>query len=378
VTLRPGPAIVLGCSLTAVLTSSLPARPEIVSIHSRSGEFGHGWLFGSAGLSPGACWIAAPAHVVASPETKQPQAFTYTDRNGLSGESDTPLPGAPSSSATIADKEASDLSFARVSSGRKDGSCLSRLGVPTFVYQGLMTSSAALTATSLLKTSFGEFGVSIARGAVDALGGSVLDFRPIAAADAAFLQKGLSGSTIVTYRSGDVVPFAMILRVDPERATMRGLRFDYIKQRFDAIERNAVGLKAEHALNGESTPYRILGFAANTDGGALGPSTLASQDRCWRATAQKGKARIELQIEVSDPSLRIATIELVQNQNCTSGPFAYFVEQRAKDGGEWVFAGKCTSDLGSKPCRIGLQAPRQFRLRIDARNPVSIAGLVLR
>ncbi|NEK17160.1 hypothetical protein [Rhizobium leguminosarum] len=313
-----------------------------------------------------------------SPETRELQAFTYSDRNGVNGESETPLPGAPSSDASVAGKEAADLSFARVKNGRKDGSCLSRLGVPTFIYQNLMTSTAILTATSLLKTSFGEFDVSIARGAVDALGGSVLDFRPVVATDSKFLQKGLSGATIVTHRSGDVVPFAMVLRVDPEQNTMRGLRFDYVRERFDAVEPDAVGDRSEEISDRAGATYKILSFSANADGGSAGPSSLQSHDRCWRASPQEGKNQVELQIEVVDPLVRLETLELAQTKDCTSGPFTFFVEQRAKEETEWVFVGKCKSDLQREPCRIGLQAPRQFRLRIDARGPIAVSDLSLR
>jgi len=368
-------ALAINCMIA--LSCALPAKAEIVSIHAKSGEVGHGWLFGSTGAAPGACWIAAPAHVVAAPETAELQAFTFTDRNGVNGESEVPLPGGPSSGQTLADREAADLSFARVANGRKDGSCLSRLGVPTYLYQNLMTSAAVLTATSLLKTSLGEFGVSITRGAVDALGGSVLDFRPVAAGDVTFLQKGLSGATVTTQRSGDLVPFAMILRVDPKQNTMRGLRFDYIRERFEAVEREAVGSHPAGQNADRGTVYRILNFAVGA-GGKDGPSRLLSPGACWRASAPEGSERIELQIEIADPSLRIETLQLAQNEDCTSGPLTYFVEQRVSEASDWVFAGKCRSDLENKPCRIGLQAPRQFRIRIDASRPIAVSGLQLR
>ncbi|UIK04106.1 hypothetical protein [Neorhizobium galegae] len=367
----------IALGLAALLLSD--ARAEPVSVRSRNGEIGQAWLFGSAGINPGECWLAVPAHVVASPETKELQPFFFTDRNAVGGESARPVSGAIDAPKTPMEERAADLAFARVASGRKDGACLSRLGPPTFVYNNLLASAPRMNVFSMLRTSYGNFEVALKRGGVDEFGGAILQFQVPDPADKSFLQKGLSGAIVMSERSGSPVPFAMITRVPADQSGVMAIRFDYIRERFAAIDSHDSAKRRGSRAAGDGVPYTVLGYTALLLKGSDGPSALQSGSGCFRAAADGGRSDIELMIELADKLDRIETIELQHQGSCAGTPKTFWVEERRPGDGAWNYVGKCqTGSAGAPPCRVNLNGPRQLRLRIEAKEPVSLSGMKLR
>jgi hypothetical protein len=366
-------------ALGLILTVVAPARSETVFVRSRGGEIGRGWLFGSAGVNPGDCWIVVPAHVVRSPETKALEPFFFSDTNGKSGESGDPISAGVENPATTAERDASDLAFARVSSGRRDGQCLSRLGVPTFVYGNLATANPRLTVLSTLTTSYGAFEAVIKSGAVDQFGGAVLDFGITHEEDSSYLKKMLSGATIIAERAGQPIPFAMVIRVTEDQHGMRGLRFDYIRERFTAIEAADAARHRGIRASTEGVPYRVLDYKAIDVTGSEGPSVLTRGGGCWRAAPSGGRRDVELSIELSDKLDRVESLALLQTEACNSGTHSFWIERRNDDRADWDYLGRCESRLTDSPaCRIGITGPGQIRLRIEAKGPIAVSALILR
>lgn len=365
------------CGILALSASTVSAEP--VSVRSRGGEMGQAWLFGSIGVNPGECWLAVPAHVVASPETQELQPFFFTDRNGMGGESGMPVSGAVDSPRNPMEEKAADLAFARVESGRKDGQCLSRLGPPTFAYSNLLATAPRMTVFSMLKTSYGNFGVTLRRGGIDEFGGAILQFQVTDPQDRSFLQKGLSGAIVMGERSGEAIPFAMITRVPTDQSAVTSIRFDYIRERFALVDR-ADGEKRRAGRSAtDGVPYTVLGYSALLLKGSDGPSSLQSGSGCWRAAAQGGRSDVELTIELADGLDRVEAIEFPGREDCDSGRRTVWVEARKPGETAWNYIGKCEIGTTDAPtCRIGLGGPRQFRLRIEAKAPVSLPGLRLR
>ncbi len=340
---------------------------------------GRGWLFGSAGANPGDCWIVLPAHVVRAPETGALERFSFSDINGASGESEDPLLASDGAPRTSAERDALDLAFARVASGRRDGQCMSRLGVPTFVYANLVTANPKLNVITTLKTSYGAFEATIRNGAVDRLGGAVLDFGLVHEEDGSYLKKGLSGATIMATFSGQPIPFAMVIRVGEDQRTMRGLRYDYIRERFATVEAANVSKRREARASAEGIPYRVLSYKATDVAGGNGPSVLAGGTGCWRAAPLGGRKDVELSIELSDKLDRVDGLELLQSAACSSGIHTFWIERRGKDGEDWDYVGRCeTRPTDNPPCRIGITAPGQIRLRIETKEPLAVSALILR
>lgn len=368
-----------GIALASAMLTCSNAVAEPVSIRSPAGEIGQGWLFGSVGVNPGECWIAAPAHVLESPETKKLHPFVFTDRNGIGGDSAEPVSGAVDAAPGSAQEKPADLAFARVASGRKDGLCLSRLGPPAFIYTNILAAAPRMNVFSLLKTSYGAFEVALKRGGVDEYGGALLQFQVTDPSDKSFLQKGLSGAIVMSERSGSPVPFAMITRVPADQSAIWAIRFDYIREQFAAVDGADAAKRRTGRAATDGVPYRITGYTALLLKGSDGPSALQSGSGCWRAAAEGGRSDVELTVELVDKLDRVETIDIPDRDDCRIGSRGIWIEQRKSDDSDWYYVGKCQIGISDAPrCRLGLTGPGQLRLRIEAKEPVNLSGLKLR
>lgn len=350
------------------------AFAEPVLIQSRSGQVGHGWLFGAP--QDGQCWVAAPAHVVASPETGELLPFYFVDSRGVSGECEKPFFQDTANSTSLADAEGRDLSFARVAIGRADGECRSRLGLPSLGYQSAMLKANGFVAVSQFQTSAGGLPLTLHRRSVDSFGGAVVDFKPSGNVPQGSLRKGISGSPVVTEIGGQTVPVAMILRINPDTGVLRTLRFDYIKEQFNKIRTQRVDGNPT-PIHMEGIPYRILQTSYIPASGDLGALSLLQENGCWAAKAPEGKKTAELVIAI-DGQTRIKILELLRTPSCGSTPLHVWVDQRVQENATWEYVTAYKSNSPeSASFRIELSPPRQIRLRFEAKEPISIQGIRL-
>lgn len=366
-------------ALTIAISLAGTARAERVLVQARSGEMGHAWLFGAPGAGGGECWLAAPLHVVADPFGGGAQPFTFTDRTGKAGESALPVAVSTVPAALAATGGVEDLAFARVALGRERGQCLSRLGLPPFAYETLLRQAGELTVFSLLATSFGIVKAEVSRGAADASGGGLLELRARNAADGAvYFKRGLSGSTAEAESNGGaLVPFAMILRVDPDRGTARALRFDRIRAAFERVAA-AQGSVSDGAPADDRPSVTILSFEGEPVDPGVGPSVLTSGG-CWKARPRQGEAHIRIVIEVGDRPIK--GLALVRDPACGAAASNFAIDQRRGEGAEWSHLRRCDSTAAkgaATACPLDLRGPRQLRLTILASGITGLAGLVLR
>jgi hypothetical protein len=273
-----------------------------------------------------------------------------------------------------------DLVFARVLSGRERGQCLSRLGLPAFAYETLLRQAGELTVFSLLATSFGIVKVEVERGATDASGGGLLQLRARNPADAAaYFKRGISGSTAEAQgQGGALVPFAMILRVDPEAATARALRFDRIRAAFEQVVAAQAGVAAGE---GDDRPdIAIHSFEGEPADPGVGPSALMDRS-CWRVQPRAGEAQVRIVFEATERDRPIKGLALVHAHECGDAADSFAIDQRPDQSAEWAYQRRCPMVLAAEAataCPLDLRGPRQFRLTIPATGPIGIAGLNLR
>lgn len=351
------------------------ACAELVLIRSRSGAEGQGWLFGAP--QNGQSWIVTPAHVVASRETGELEPFYFIDSHGVSGESARPISGIAFTHSATADREAYDLAFARVVVGRPDGSCLSRLGLSSYGYQAAMMRTQGFNVISRFLTSSGTLPVMLARHSVDSFGGAVIDFKIVGDVAQDTMRKGMSGSIVVAEIGGQNEPMAMVLEVDTARNVLRTMRFDYIKNSF-----NAVSSKKNTAFSGTESlsniPYSVLYTSYVPGNGDHGTASLQQADGCWKALPLEGKKTADIVIAINEHGKTIDKIIIAQAPWCGSGSVQFWVDQRVNENENWEYATMCRAvDHNSTGCRIGLSSPRQLRLRFNARDSISIHGILL-
>ncbi len=111
--------------------------------------------------------------------------------------------------------------------------------------------------------------MELLKSSVDSLGGSVIDLKPGAGVDEAFMRKGLSGAIVVTDIGGAATPVAMVIKVNTQTNTLRSMRFDYIKARFAEIWAQEEP-RAETGGTVGFVPYRIISTSHYPLGGDLG------------------------------------------------------------------------------------------------------------
>ncbi len=363
--------------LCLALCISVVAHAESILIRTKSGVEGQGWLFGAhAGEK---CWIAVPAHVVTSPETGSLTPFYFFDSRDNTGESAMPVAAVSDMQSSVVSREASDLAFARVLEGRSDGQCRSRLGLPLYTYQAILGKRDGFSVSSMHKTSFGTFDVTLDRKSVDSHGGATIDFVvEDVPTNKQFLRKGLSGATVATVENGKVQPVAMVIRVLEDDRTLRALRYDYIKDLFFSLRWPDDPAYRQGADDG-SLDYKVVHAKYLPLAGDAGVDSLKSDAGCWKASAHGGQRMVELVIEVRDANARIETLHIHQSEQCNGQPVKYLLDQRSSSRDAWVHITSGISQYGDEAsCRIALSGPRQFRIRMEATQPITLSGLRLR
>ena len=363
--------------IAALVLCMNTAYAETVYIESKSGSVGSGWLFGS--IKDGKCWIVAPAHVVMSKETGALEPFKFYDGTDVTGQSATPfrLASGPKTNSR-ADKDADDLAFARVRSGKADGACTSRLGLPGHAYQYLLQKQNGFFIGYRFKTSSGTFGVNQIHRGVDAYGGAALDFTAADQSSVALLRQGLSGSTVLAEYDGKVQPVALVIKLDQKNDTIRALRFDVIKEKFDkgplpddlSLRRNA---------DDGYVDFDLVRASYLPISGDFGPESLQESNGCWRAAAKGGERTVELVLAVRKRETDASAIDIMQSAACGGGPVKFWIDQRATTESEWQYATSgITVKSGNVSNRVNGAGMREYRIKFQADKPVHIAKIRMR
>ena len=351
---------------------------EQVFVKSGTGQQGHAWLFGSAGKKPGECWLAVPTHVIVRVRDGIPTSFSFKDRSSVWGESELPIivNDVPDAQSILGWKI--DLAFARVKVGRKRGECLSRLGLPEYVYRNMLKSSPQLTILSLLPTSFGIFNATISRARIDNAGGALIEVRSKHQKDGdTYFKQGLSGAVAEVTRGRDTYPFGMILQVPPGKGVARALRFDVIQKAFDLVDR------VRHEELDEQDEkidvgFAILAFDANPLQEGLGPSSLKDPNSCWRIGRQGEHRSMSVTLEVNEFKKKIRGIAVVQKKGCGESPIRFFVDQRVSSSTSWSRAVTCKtvkSIESNSNCYLDLRGPRQLRISFYDQSEIGINAI---
>lgn len=368
--------------LSIVLVVGTTTFAESVFVTSFNGEQGHAWLFGSSGQTANECWLAVPLHVI-SADDGIPKSFVFTDKFGSSGQSGEPLsvgaiPGAVDSAGGV-----TDLAFAHVEVGRSKGDCMSRLGLPKYSYDSLMRTVPTVIISSMLPTSYGIFEAQITRVGTKT-GGGLVEIQPASEKNAKlYVRQGISGSVAEIMRGEETQPFAMVLKADPDKGTLRALRFDLINSAFHQVEAHFANLRRAKRANTVGVPYNIVEFKGISVDPTIGPTSLYDPQKCWTIAPQGGQKSVSITIELSDPHDRIAGITLLQGLNCGNPPQQFFVDQRVSETADWNRAATCSTLSGkikndSSACMIDLRGPRQLRISFIDRRPINILNLILR
>lgn len=357
------------------------ARAERVFVHTASEQEGHAWLFGAQGQLAGECWLAVPKHVIEDPFSHEPQQFTFEDRTGTAGEAGVPILVGDVPDGLEAAGNIDDLAFAPVLSGRAPGECLSRLGLPGFVYDGIIRRAPELTIFSLLATSYGVFQAVVAKARSDAFGGGVMDLRALDREDASYyFKQGLSGAVGAVERDDGMQPFAMILRVDPKTQVALAVRFDLVRAAFEVVEKQVAAEKRAARATGDGVPYRIVSFEGLPIGTGSGPSLLRDGESCWRVAASGGSSNVAITVELADSNDMLSGLTLVHGAGCGDGPVALTIQQRVDRRRSWSVATECQTvakESAEPACRLDLSGPRQLRIVVAARKPVGFTRLRL-
>ncbi|SHF37476.1 hypothetical protein SAMN05444279_13224 [Ruegeria intermedia] len=347
--------IVLGCLLAA---GGLHA--ETVRIEGGFGHQGSGWLFGSR--RDQSCWIALPWHLVEG-ASESGRRFRFTDQAGQIGEAG-PAVHARTIPGFEDDRDLDDLALARVTVGRRDGACDSRLGLPTsLAYVEALRGSPSLEFVYVLQSRFFRLDVEMLSGKLDEARGGLLIMRPRNPADSERLQKGISGGIVLLRWNNRSLPAAMELALaDGPDSSFKALRFDRIRAAFEALERAASS--EEPVKDRGSLQARFVDVRATV----LEPSSsleqlLDEKPACWRAAVQPGQKAVELVILVDGRDGRIGSMTLDSQPDCGAATNA-IVEGR-KPGGEWaLISTSCAVAPSPRGCRINRALPYELRLRM--------------
>ncbi|MBN9023160.1 MAG: hypothetical protein J0H08_13920 [Rhizobiales bacterium] len=363
---------IVGAAAVVVAFLVQPVAAERIWIEAASGERGHGWLFGSSGRNPGACWIVTAGHIVRDPFTKEPAAFAFVDQHGVSGESKKPI--APPGVGTTGEAAGpDDLVFAEVAFGREHGRCLSRLGLNGLAYDTVLRSSPKLTLYDLLPTSFGTFTAHVERGGLADAGGQ-LALKPTTRDEDVHLKRGLSGAIAEVEVNGAPEPFAMVQDVVPDKSEMRALRFDLIRSAFARMEA-ALGETDAEAV--ETHAFDIVSLEGATTEG----SPAALQDAaftCWRARPRSDQRSVRLVISLAEGGQAPQWLRLGQSGDCRTEGASVSIDARVDDRASWSRLSDCRLGDAGYECRLGLRGPRQLRISVYGTEEVGISSLQLR
>jgi hypothetical protein len=200
------------------------------------------------------------------------------------------------------------------------------------------------------------------------------------AEDAAkYFKQGLSGATATLTRTdGTVVPFAMVVRVEPDQNRALALRFDRIRAAFKIVEAARLS-RARQGSDGTGLPFSILSFDAITRGD--GPATALAQDGgCWRAAPSGGKHAVQITVALPGPETAVHGLSLVQAAGCGAAPAHVIVSQRVHDDDSWSTAAQCDSvavPTAGAACRLDMRTPRQLRIEIVAQHEIGVSAIRL-
>ncbi|MFC6689499.1 hypothetical protein [Jhaorihella thermophila] len=363
-----------GWCLLVCLLSLGGLHAETVRIEGGYGHQGSGWLFGSR--EDQACWIALPWHIVQGASERGRQ-FRYTDQTKRIGEAG-PAIHARTIPGLEGENDLDDLAFAPVTVGRRTGECASRLGLPTsLAYVEALRGSPSLEFVYVQRSRFMRLDVELLSGRLDKARGGLLLMRPRNPADAARLQKGISGGIALLRWQNRSLPAAMELAlVDDRESSFKALRFDRIRAAFEALERAASSSEPTGRRGGLNAGFVSVRGAVLAQSSSL--SELLKDGGCWRAMARPGEKAVELVLLVDEePGSRIGTITLHSQPGCGL-PIAAIVEGRKPGAGWSLISTGCAVAPSPRGCRINRATPYELRLRLVPRGGhVGLSRVVL-
>jgi hypothetical protein len=369
-------------ALLAVLLFGLlavPARSETVFVDASFSEIGNGWLFGSR--RDQSCWLALPWHVIAAMDARTAPPFAFTNQRGQVGETAEPIRVSQNAAALEAAGGNDDLAFARVTAGFAPEGCVSRLGLPGAGFAQALDSSARMHFSAMQERTTIGFQGELLRATTDADRGSTFLVRPANDSDRAFLQGGLSGGIVLMEWQGRLHPAGMVLSVLENQSAAVALRFDKLRQAFEAVEAGAdtpLGPELD-----EIAKIDVIGVRGIIGGGSdlLSTITNTGGEGCWRAAPAAGARAVEITLAVTDlvPGKRYA-LHLVADPVC-GPPESFVIERREASGGWTTVSGACPSGPeGTGPCRLPPLRSMELRLRVAPGQAgwVGLSRIVLR
>lgn len=354
-----------------------PVRSETVFVDAGFGEIGNGWLFGSR--SDQSCWVALPWHVVATMDSLTARPFFFTDQRGQVGEAAAPIRVSQHAAALEAAGGNDDLAFARVTAGFAPASCVSRLGLPGAGFAQALGSSARLHFSAMQEGTTIGFQAELLRAVADADRGSTFLVRPANDTDRAFLQGGLSGGIVLMEWHGRLHPAGMVLSVLENQGGVVALRFDKLRQAFEAVE---AGAETPKASEPDDTPkISVIGVRGVIGQNSTFLSIIADTGGCWRAAPMAGTRAVEIMLDVTDlvPGKHYGLL-LVADPVCGM-PESFVVERREASGGWTTVSGACPSGPeGLRPCRLPPLESMELRLRVAPRQAgwVGLSRIMIR
>lgn len=320
---------------------------------------GHGWLFGD---DDGACWVAAPLHVVGDKAAGTAAPFVFYKGDLTEGGTDAPIPVADVPGALAATGGQADLAFAKVAYGADD--CRAGLGLPDYVYRRSLERGDPIRFVSMLTSSYAYFDAVPARVRADEGAGLVLRARPVREADRAYLVEGLSGSVgTIADTFGDARPFAMALSVPPDQMAVTALRFDAIRAAFDALTGQAADEDEGDGDEAQAPRIAITTLTGVSVEAATGPGALASQGGCFRAVPAAGERYVR--VAFAPPGDLADSVSLTGTRDCGEGT-GWIVEYRTGQGGSWRGGVTCTATAAPAPCPLGRSGVSEIRLTAAA------------
>lgn len=345
-------------------------QAERVFIERQNGEQGQGWLFGAKDrLGDMRCWIALPAHVAGwrnGFEGQPLKACAFRTSAGRQGITRIPVSVSQSKKAQDLFGHNLDLAFASVKSGFRNGECLSRLGLSSFVYDATSRKKMNVDAVSISKKRFDLFQMSLKRGGLGTVNHMQI-FEPVFPDDKAiYLKGGLSGSIVTFDYLGHTHPFAMITSVNPANSTAGGIRFDAIAKAFVHLRAqiNTEESRTENFQQG-SLPYRIVQYEGKLDSSHAAQEVLSQPETCWKMVPSGGQKMVRLYIE-PERYTPISSIVFLRDPSCGANAIQIGVDVSYDKGVSWVRLADCPLISGAIESRCDLYLSQATSLRITA------------
>lgn len=368
--------------LLMLLLAGLPGagRAEAVFVDAGFGEVGNAWLFGSR--RDQTCWLALPWHVLAPMGVDDAAPFFFKDQSGQIGEAGAPIRVTRSQQALLATNGNDDLAFARVTAGVPQGACNSRLGLPSGGFSVALQSTPRLALYAMQETTVVTFETRLSRMSADGGRGSTFLVEPTEAEDRRFLQGGLSGGTVLMDWQGSLHPAGMVLSVLEGQRAAVVLRFDRLREAFEAIEsQQATDAPAsDQSQGGEPRgSIAVVGVRGVVAADSTPLSGIVAQGGCWRAGPPDGERAVEIVLAVTGLTASEArSLHLVVDPAC-GAPSTYVVEAR-QPSGDWVtISTACLSGTNdSPPCPLPRKEQLTLRLRSAPQGWLGLSQITVR